>query len=69
MSTTSTATALVAHNNTLGNESELLNHMCVLVLARGKGTPFNATSIQEDDIIELSVEVGKHTPKVCFSCQ
>ena len=37
--------------------------MCVLVLTRGDGTPFNATSIQEKDIIELCVEMGQTHPK------
>ena len=68
MSTLSTVTALVACDYTLGDETKLLNCMCVQVLARGDGTPFHAASIQEEDIVELCVEVGgRHTPKVCFS--
>ena len=63
MSTTSTVTALVVHDHTLGNEAELLNCMCTLLLAKGNGTPFNATSMQEEDIIELCVEVGQTHPK------
>ena len=59
MSTTSTATPLTVHNYTPGNESELLNHMCVLVLAKGDGIPFNAASIQEEDIIKLCVKMGQ----------
>ena len=69
MSTTSTATALVARDCTLDDKTELLNHMCVLVLVRGDGTPFNAVSIQEEDIIELCVEVGQTHLKGCFSFQ
>ena len=63
MSTMSTMTTSAAHNHTLGDETELLNHMCALVLARSDGIPFNATSIQEEDIIELCVEVGQTHPK------
>ena len=59
----SIATALVANNCTLGNDSKLLNHMCVLVIARGNSTLFDATSIQDVDIIELCVEVGEAHPK------
>ena len=55
----STATTLVTHDHTLGNASELLNHMCFLVIARGDVTPFDAASIQEEDIIEFCVEVGQ----------
>ena len=64
MSTTSTVTTLVAHDLTLGNDSKLLNCMYVLVIARGNGTPFNATSIQEEDIIELCLG-GTDTPQRC----
>ena len=53
MSTTSTVTASVACGHILGNDCDLLNHMCVLAIARGDGTLFDATSIQEEDIVEL----------------
>ena len=36
--------------------------MCVLVLSRGDGTPFDATSIQKKDI-ELCVEMEQTHPK------
>ena len=62
MSTTSTATTLVACGHTLGDDSKLLNHICVLIIARGNGTPFDAASIQKEDIIELCVEVGHTHP-------
>ena len=55
-------TASAAPDHTLGNDSELLNHMCVLAIAKGDGTPFDATSIQEEDIVELCVEVGQVHP-------
>ena len=63
MSTTSTATTLVAHDCIPGNEVELLNQMCVLVLTRGNGTPFDVTSIQEDDMTELCFEMAQTHPK------
>ena len=37
--------------------------MCVLVLTRGDGTPFDATSIQEEDNAELCVEMGQTHPE------
>ena len=63
MSTTNTATTLVAHDHIPGDEIELLNQMCVLVLTRGDGTLLDAATIQED-IIELCVEMGQTHPKV-----
>ena len=63
MSTTSTVTALVACNHIPGDEVEPLNCMCVLVLTRGNGTPFDVTSIQEEDTIELCIELGQTHPK------
>ena len=37
--------------------------MCVLVLTRSNHTPFDATSIQEEDITEFCVEIGQTHPK------
>ena len=62
MSTTSTMTALAAHNHVPGNQVEL-SCMCVLVLTRSNRTLFNATSIQEEDIVELCIELGQRHPK------
>ena len=64
MSTTSTVTALAACDCTLGDVSKLFNHMCVLVIARGNGTPFHAASIQEEDIVELCVKGQTYTKGV-----
>ena len=66
MSTTSTVTALVVRDQILNDKVDLLNSMCILVLTRGNGTPFNATSIQEEDIIEICVWLGHEPPKVCL---
>ena len=57
-----TVTTLAAFDHTVGNDSKLLNHMYILVIARGDGIPFHATSIQEEDIIELCVKVGQTHP-------
>ena len=66
MSTTSTVTTSVACNCIPGDEVELLNCMCVLVLTRGDGTPFNVASIQEDTV-ELFIELGQiHTKGVLW---
>ena len=48
MSTISTATTSAACDHTIGNDHDVLNCMCVLSIARGDGTPFDAESIQED---------------------
>ena len=63
MSTMSTTTTLVAHDHIVGNDPELLNHMCVLTIARGDGTLFDANSLQEDNIVELCVGVGQAHPE------
>ena len=47
MSMTSTVTASVAHDLTLGDEQELANHICILVATHGDGTPFSHNSFQE----------------------
>ena len=37
--------------------------MWILVLTRGDGTPFDAASIQEEDIIEICIWLGHTHPK------
>ena len=63
MSTTSTATTLVAQDQIPSDKVEILNFMCVLVLTRDDGTPFDASSIQEEDIIEICIRLGQTHPK------
>ena len=63
MSTTSTMTASVAKDQILNNEVDIPNHICILVLTRGDGTPFDVTSIHEENIIEICVWVGYTHPK------
>ena len=62
MSTTSRASTLVACDSIPGDEVELLNCMCVLVLTWGDGTPFDAASMQED-IIEICIQLGQTHPE------
>ena len=59
MSTKSTATALVACGPTLGDEHELVNHICTLVATHGKGTPFPHDSFQEEDLVEFCMGLGQ----------
>ena len=53
MSTTSTATASVVQDPTLGNELENVNHICILAATQGDGTLLHPNSFQEEDIVEL----------------
>ena len=62
MSTTCAVTTLVAHDHIPGDEVEL-NCIHVLVLTRGDGTPYDATSIQEEDIVELCIQLGQTHPQ------
>ena len=63
MTTMSITTTFAACDHIPGTEVELLNQMCVLVLTRSDGTPFDSTSIQEEDMIELCIELGQTHPK------
>ena len=63
MSTTSTVTTLVAQDQTPSNEVDLLNSVCILVLTRGDGTPFDDASIQEEDMIEICLWLGHTHPR------
>ena len=56
-------TTLVAHDHIPGDEVELPNCMCVLVLTRGDGTPFDAASIQEEDIVEICIWLEQTHPE------
>ena len=50
MSITSSVTASVARDQIPSNGVDLCNHMYILLLTRGDGRRFDATSIQEEDI-------------------
>ena len=53
MSTTSVTTASAARDCIPSDVADLSNHMCIFILTRGNGIPFDACSIQEEDIIEI----------------
>ena len=63
MSTTSARTALVARDHIPSNIADLSNHVCLFALTKGDGTPFNASSILEEDIIEICVWFGHTNPE------
>ena len=53
MSTTSAMTASLAQDCIPSDETDILTHTCVLILTRVNGTLLDATSIQEEDIMEI----------------
>ena len=63
MSTTSTATTLAARDWIPSDEMDLLNCTCILVVTRGDGTAFDATSMQDEDKIEFYIQLGCKHPK------
>ena len=63
MSSTSTAISLTAHDQTLGDDLDLVNHMCVLTITSSDGTLFDANSLQEEDVVELCVGMEQAHPK------
>ena len=63
MSTTSTMTASAARDHIPSDVVDLSNCMCIFVLTRDYGTPFNASSIQEEDVIEIYIQLGHTHPE------
>ena len=61
MSTPSSATAS-ARDQVPFDETNLQNHMCILILMKRDGTPFDVTSVLEGDIIEICVRLGHTHP-------
>ena len=61
MSTMSSATAS-GRDQAPSDKSNLKNWMCLFVLTRQDGTPFNATSKSEEDIMEICVWLGHTHP-------
>ena len=59
MSTASTATALAEMDQTMGDDAEIVNWICVLVTTWGSGTPLGPTYFGEQDMIELSIGLGQ----------
>ena len=63
MSTTSTTTTLAARDHIPRDIADLSNHMCLFALTTGDGTPFDASSILEEDIVELYIHLGHKYPE------
>ena len=63
MSTTSIATTSAARDQIPSDYIDLLNCTCIWVLTRGDGIPFDATSIQEEDIVVICVCLGHTHPE------
>ena len=61
MSTTSTATASVEMDPTLGNNTKIANQFCIMVTTQGDGTPLGPTSFGEG-MIELCIGFGQEYP-------
>ena len=63
-STTASARDRVPFDNT-----NLQNHMCVLTLTKRDGTPFDVTSILEEDIVQICIRQGHTHPMgvLCYS--
>ena len=55
--------ALVARDHIPSNIADLSNHICLCVLTKGDGTPFDASFILEEDIIEICVQFGHTHPE------
>ena len=49
------------------NESNLRSRVCLFVATRKDGTPFNATSVTDEDIIKICIKMG-HTHPLCVLC-
>ena len=63
MSTMSTATTSVARDCIPSNVVYLSNVICIFTLTRDDGTPFNASSIQEEDITKICIWLWHRHPK------
>ena len=63
MSTTSATTASVARDHLPSDVADLSNCMCLFALTKGDGTLFNASSILEEDIIEICIQFGHTHPE------
>ena len=63
MSTTSTVTALVEPDPTLGNNDEIANQICMLVTTHANGTPLCPTSFHQEDAAVMWEKLGWEHPK------
>ena len=61
MSTSSSATAL-GRDQVPSDDPHLKAKMCIFMVTRKDGTPFDATSVLEEDILEICVTLGHAHP-------
>ena len=67
--TTSSTTASVVWDWVPTDEANLHTCTCILILTKRDGTPFNVTSVLEEDIIEICIWLGHTHPMgvLCYS--
>ena len=63
MSTVSTVTASAEIDPTLGDDTESVNWICMLVATHGKGTPLCSTSFKEEDVVKLCMRSDQEHPE------
>ena len=63
MSMTSATTASVARDHIPSDVADLSNCICLFILTKGNDTPFNASSILEEYIIEICIWFGHTHPE------
>ena len=61
MSTSSTATAS-GRDQAPSDNPHLKARICMFIIARKDGTPFNVTSVTEEDIVEICITLGHTHP-------
>ena len=70
MSTTSMATILAKLDLTLGDDTVIAIHICVVIASWGSGTLLDPTSFREEDAIELCIGLGqgylKGVPQISY---
>ena len=61
MSTMSSATAS-GRDHVPSDESYLKSRMCLFVITQKDGTPLNATSVTEEDMVKMFIKMGYTHP-------
>ena len=59
----SAVTASVVRDLTLGDELQIVNHICILAATQGDGTLFHPNSFQEEDLFKLCIGLGQAHPE------
>ena len=55
---TMSSAAASARDQTPFNETNLQNQMCILILMKRDGTPFDVTPVLEEDTIKICIRLG-----------